>query len=360
MRYLDLQSAKKISKIGLGTSQFGSSYWGYGESYDEKEAHLIVRRAIELGVTLFDTAEIYNSGRSERILGQALGEYRQLVCVATKLWPVLPAARIVRRRAIASAHRLRARHLDLYQVHWPNPVVSDGAIMRGMRSLQADGLIGEVGVSSYSLRRWRTAENALGCRVLSNQVGYSLVARAAELDLLPFAEHNGRVIIAHSPLAQGLLSGRYHRTCESLNRLRAASPAFQPASLDRTRDLLAVLREVADAHGAAPAQIALAWAIRSPAVVAIPGASSVRQLEDNVGAADIDLADDEYLALNTASAQFRPAVPPDARALRPRRQFAALKHSAKGAWYVAQTAWNDGRLRGPARHASSGRSRHDA
>src|SRR6185437_10187211 len=174
MRYLNVDTAKKISKIGLGAWQFGSKDWGYGDSYADNVADAIVGRALELGVTLFDTAEIYGYGRSERILGRALGDKRESIFLATKILPVLPVAPVVEQRAVASANRLKARWLDLYQVHQPNPVVRDGTIMRGMRALQQVGLVGEVGVSNYSLQRWRAAEHALGSRVLSNQVLYSL------------------------------------------------------------------------------------------------------------------------------------------------------------------------------------------
>ena len=310
MRYLSAGTATRISRIGLGTWQFGSREWGYGESYAGQEARAIVRRAVELGVTLFDTAEIYGFGRSERILGEAIGEDRESVFLATKLFPLLPVAPVVEQRAVASANRLGARRIDLYQVHQPNPVVRDGTIMRGMRALQRVGLVSEVGVSNYSLDRWRAAEQALGSRVLSNQVRYSLVDRSPEQDLLPFAESTGHVVIAYSPLAQGLLSGKYDRGNRPANRLRAASPLFLPENLDRAGDLIATLREVADAHSATPAQIALAWVIHRPAVVAIPGASSVGQLESNVAAADIDLTEAEYQALHTAATRFRPVTGP--------------------------------------------------
>ncbi len=311
MRYLNADpdaSVARISRIGLGTWQFGSREWGYGSSYAGQEAHAIVRRALELGVTLFDTAEVYGLGRSERILGQALGEDRESAFLATKILPVLPVAPVVEQRGVASANRLGVRRLDLYQVHQPNPVVRDGTIMRGMRALQRVGLVGEVGVSNYSLDRWRAAERALGQRVLSNQVQYSLAVRAPERDLLPFAETTGHLVIAYSPLAQGLLSGRYHRGHRPANRVRSANPLFLPENLERAGDLIATLREVADAHSATPAQIALAWAIHRPAVVAIPGASSLEQLESNVAAADIDLTDGEYQALSAASARFRPVT----------------------------------------------------
>jgi len=310
MRYLSTVPGKQISKIGLGTWQFGSREWGYGSQYADEVAQAIVRRALELGVTLFDTAEIYGFGRSERILGRALGEDRESVFLATKILPVLPVAPVVEQRAVASANRLGARRLDLYQVHQPNPVVRDGTIMRGMRALQRVGLVGEVGVSNYSLRRWQAAEEALGSPVLSNQVPYSLVARGPEQDLLPYASSNGRVVLAYSPLAQGLLSGRYHPGNLPANRVRAANPLFLPENLERAGELLAVLGEVAAAHSATPAQIALAWVIRHPAVAAIPGASSVEQLEGNVAAAEIDLADDQYQALAEAAARFRPLTGP--------------------------------------------------
>ena len=308
MRYLDIEVAPKISKIGLGTWQFGAREWGYGEGYDSQAAQQIVHRAIDLGVTLFDTAEIYGFGRSERILGEALGERRASVFLATKLFPLIPVAPVVEQRAVASANRLGTRLLDLYQVHQPNPVVRDGTIMRGMNALQRVGLVGEVGVSNYSLQRWQAAEDALGHRVLSNQVQYSLANRAPEDELLPYAASHGRIIIAYSPLAQGLLSGRYDRSSRPANRVRSGNPLFLPENLDRAGELIGVLREVADAHSATPAQIALAWVIRHPAVTAIPGASSVEQLESNVAAAEIDLADDEYETLNAVSGRFQPVT----------------------------------------------------
>jgi aryl-alcohol dehydrogenase-like predicted oxidoreductase len=322
MRYLDVGTTPKISKIGLGAWQF-SREWGYGDAYAERDADAIVQRAIDLGVTLFDTAEAYGFGRSERVLGRALGHRRASVFLATKLFPVLPVAPVVEQRAVASANRLGARRLDLYQVHQPNPLVRDGTTMRGMRALQTVGLVGEVGVSNYSLDRWRAAERALGGRVLSNQVEYSLVHRKPEADLLPYAEAHDRVVIAYSPLGQGLLGGKYDRDHPPANRIRAGNPLFLPENLDRAGDLLGVLREVAAAHDASPAQVALAWAVQHPAVTAIPGASSVGQLESNVAAADLELAADEDAALRAAADRFQPitgrsAIPKLIRARRRR------------------------------------------
>jgi aryl-alcohol dehydrogenase-like predicted oxidoreductase len=311
MRYLDVDTSTPVSVIGLGTWQFGSREWGYGSGYASEEASGIVARALELGVTLFDTAEMYGFGRSERILGEALtaaAASRDDVFLATKIFPVLPVAPVVEQRAVASADRLGVTRLDLYQVHQPNPVVRDSTTMRGMAALRRVGLVGEVGVSNYPLERWRQAEAALGARVLSNQVRYNLVDRRPERDLLPFAAEQGRILIAYSPLAQGLLSGRYDPGHRPTNGVRAMNPLFLPENLERASDLIATLREVAAAHDATPAQVALAWVIRHPRVAAIPGASSVAQLESNVAAADLDLTDAEIASLNEASDAFRPVT----------------------------------------------------
>ncbi|HEY2765475.1 MAG TPA: aldo/keto reductase [Pseudonocardiaceae bacterium] len=308
MRYLDdLGTRTPYSVIGLGTWQFGSWEWGYGERYDSGVARRLVRRAHELGVTLFDTAEMYGFGRSERILGEALdGIDRDRVVIATKIFPVLPIAPVVQQRAVGSARRLGVRRIDLYQVHQPNPLVRDGTTMRGMRALRDIGLIDEVGVSNYSLARWCTAETALGCRVLSNQVHFSLLSREPAEQLVPFAAQTGRVVIAYSPLEQGLLTGRYTVEHRPGNRIRALNPAFLPENLERVAALIGVLRDVADAHDATPSQIALAWVVHHPHVVAIPGASSLEQLEHNAAAADIALSDEEFAALTAAAQAYEP------------------------------------------------------
>jgi aryl-alcohol dehydrogenase-like predicted oxidoreductase len=311
MRYLDLPTAKKWSAIGLGTWQFGSREWGYGHDYasgPDSEAAKIVARALELGVTVFDTAEAYGFGRSERILGEALDRGDAdpaTTVVASKILPVLPVDQVVVQRGTASAARLR-RRIDLYQVHQPNPLIGDGTTMAGMRTLQAANVIDEVGVSNYSLDRWQTAETALGTQVISNQVQYSLVARGPDRELLPYARTAGRAILAYSPLAQGLLSGKFDAQHRPANRVRSLNPLFLPESLRRVTPLIETLRAVADAHDATPSQVALAWTIHHPVVVAIPGASSVAQLESNCAAAEITLAADEYTALTAAAESFRP------------------------------------------------------
>ena len=305
MKYLDVDGIGRVSRIGLGTWQFGSGEWGYGDSYASGIARDIVQRALALGVTLFDTAEVYALGKSERILGEALGDKRSSVALASKIFPIAPFPPVIKQRERASARRLQVDRIPLYQIHQPNPLVPDSVIMPGMRSLLDSGAIGAAGVSNYSLARWQKADAALGRPVISNQVQFSLARPAALEDLVPFAERENRIVIAYSPLAQGLLGGKYG-VDNRPGGVRAANQLFGTENLRRLEPLLQTLGDVATEVGAKPAQVALAWLISLPNVVAIPGASSVEQLEFNVAAADIELSTQSRDALTDAARAFRP------------------------------------------------------
>jgi aryl-alcohol dehydrogenase-like predicted oxidoreductase len=305
MKYLDVDGVGRVSRIGLGTWQFGSREWGYGDSYASGVARDLVQRALTLGVTLFDTAEVYAMGTSERILGEALGDERAKVAVASKIFPIAPFPPVIKQRERASARRLQLDRIPLYQIHQPNPIVPDSVIMPGMRTLLDSGDIGAAGVSNYSLARWQKADAALGRPVISNQVQFSLARADALDDLVPFAERENRIVIAYSPLAQGLLGGKYG-VDNRPGGVRAANALFGTENLRRVEPLLQTLRDVAEQVGAKPAQVALAWLISLPNVVAIPGASSVEQLEFNVAAADIELTADSRDALTKAARAFHP------------------------------------------------------
>ena len=305
MRYIEVHG-NRLSVIGLGTWQFGSKDWGYGAQYADVEAARILERALDLGVNVVDTAEIYGRGNSERIVGKALGDRRKEAFVATKVLPVAPTAGYVEQHGRKSAGRLGIDVIDLYQIHWPNPVVPIAQQMEGMRRLQRAGVVNEVGVSNFGLDRWKAAEAALGSPVLSNQVQYSLVARKPDADLVPYAQANDRLVIAYSPLGMGLLSGRYTSTNPPTGSARLNNPLFLPETLDRVQPLVEAVRRVADAHDATPAQVALAWVVSHSNVVAIPGASSVEQLEANAAAADLELTADEVESLTRASDAFTP------------------------------------------------------
>jgi aryl-alcohol dehydrogenase-like predicted oxidoreductase len=291
----------RVSAIGLGTWQFGTSDWGYGPDYARRIAPALVRRALELGVTLIDTAEVYGNGRSESIVGRALRSAPADAFVATKLNPLFPIAPLVIRQARASRARLGVAAIDLYQVHWPNPLVPVGLQARGLRRVLDAGVARHVGVSNHSLDRWEAMEDALGRPVLSNQVELSLGRSGAIATLLPWAIAHDRLVIAYSPLGQGLLAGHDRPRPNAARRLRRllGSPAHGELT-----ELRAAVTEIADAHGATMAQVALAWLISYPNVIAIPGARTLEQLESNVAAADLQLGADERLHLSNLAADL--------------------------------------------------------
>ena len=313
--------------VGLGTWQFGSREWGYGEAYARDVAPALIRRAVELGITMIDTAEIYGPAHSERIIGEVLPqlpeEARTGLTVATKFMPVAPLEQFVAWQAAGSRRRLGMDALDLYYAHWPNPFVSPRRVMQAVRPLREAGLVRNVGVSNYSLGAWQAAERALKAPVVANQVRFSLLSPAPAETLVPWAAAKGRVVVAYSPLAQGLLSGP--RDDEAAAAARGAADADaaadaappQPSELRRRRLLSSgrlpvdpetvrgALEDIGRAHGATPAQVALAWVIGHPNTIAIPGARTVRQLEQNAEAADLILADAEMAQLTDL---VRPAL----------------------------------------------------
>ena len=306
----------RVSAIGLGTWQFGSKDWGYGDEYAHETAIALVHAALDLGVTLIDTAEIYALGVSETIVGRALEGRREEAFVATKMLPTWPTADRVEEHGRLSALRLCIDAIDLYQLHMPNPLVSLSSQMEGMRRLQDAAIIRNVGVSNFSAKRWAAAEEHLRRPVLSNQVQYSLLHRRPDRANVPYAQAHDRIVIAYSPLAKGLLGGRYDAGNLPTGSARRQDPLCIPENVERATPLIGAVRRVAEAHDATPAQVALAWLIKHPNVVAIPGASSVDQLRRNVEAADLELDDSQIEELTAESDRFTPiSAPATARGL---------------------------------------------
>jgi len=298
VRFVEAGGAR-VSVIGLGTWQFGSSEWGYGRDYNSQVAGEIVRRALDLGINLIDTAEIYGLGRSERIISSAIRGRRDSVFLATKLFPIgLPF--MTGWRARSSLRRLGVDHVDLYQLHWPSPLFPPRSTMPRFRRLVEEGLTRHAGVSNHGLAQWQACERALGGEILSNQVRFSLVHREPERELLPWAQRTGRIVIAYSPLGQGLLSGKYQSAPPA--NFRRFRGDFTSEGRARQAPLIEALRDIAAERGVTAAQVALAWLVRKPNVVAIPGASSVRQLEENAAAADLTLSDGDVSRLDSLSA----------------------------------------------------------
>jgi aryl-alcohol dehydrogenase-like predicted oxidoreductase len=303
MRYIEIEGMR-LSRIGLGTWQFGTREWGYGERYAAVVAPELLRRAAELGITMIDTAEGYGPARSERIIGATLralpSELRDGLVVATKFTPIAPAEPIVAWQVAGSRRRLGMDALDLLYVHWKNPFVSARRVMQAVRPLVESGVVRQAGVSNFSLAAWHEAERTLRVPVVANQVQLSLAAPDPTRDLVPYAAAMGRVVVAYSPLGQGLLAGR-----TDWSGARFSRPQARMASRRRGIDAVqAALREVAAAHGATPAQVALAWVVSHPNTIAIPGARTIEQLEENAAAADLELGGDELERLTAVSLAF--------------------------------------------------------
>lgn len=305
MRYVEA-GGTRVAAIGLGCWQFGSKDWGYGREYAQATAVELVHTALDLGVTLVDTAEVYAHGVSETIVGRALEGRRSEAFVATKVLPTWPTADRVEEHGRLSALRLGVETIDLYQVHWPNPVVPLSSQMEGLRRLQEAGTVRHVGVSNFSARRWAEAERWFGRPVLSNQVQFSLLYPKASRGNVPYAQANDRLVLAYSPLAKGLLGGRYGAGDRPRTSARTMDPLWLPENVERAMPVIDAVRRIAGAHGATPAQVALAWLIARPNVVVIPGASSLDQLRHNVAAAELDLTDAEVEELTAESDRFTP------------------------------------------------------
>jgi aryl-alcohol dehydrogenase-like predicted oxidoreductase len=303
MRYVEIEGMR-LSRIGLGTWQFGTREWGYGEHYATVVAPELLRRAAELGITMIDTAEGYGPARSERIIGETLRslppDARAGLVVATKFTPIAPAEPVVAWQVAGSRRRLGMDALDLLYVHWKNPFVSPRRVMQSVRPLVESGAVRRAGVSNFTLAAWQEAERALRAPVVANQVQLSLASPGPTQDLVPYAAAMGRVVVAYSPLGQGLLAGRSDWSSGRFGRPQARRARRRPG-LDAMQ---AVLAEVATAHGATPAQVALAWVVSHPNTIAIPGARTIEQLEENAAAADLELLDEELARLTEASRAF--------------------------------------------------------
>ncbi len=302
-------------EIGLGTWQWGDQLlWRFGQGYGEadlREAFDVSRAA---GVTLFDTAEVYGLGRSERYLGQFIRATQAQVRIATKFAP-LPwrwTRGALTRALRGSLGRLGAPAVDLYQIHWPAPPVPVATWMDALADVQSMGLVRAVGVSNYNPARTRQAFAALqhhGVPLASNQVRYSLLDRRIEhTGLLALCQELDIRVIAYSPLAQGLLSGKYSpQTPPPGLRGRTAARL-----LARIEPLIAALSAIGAAHCVAgqpktPAQVALNWCV-CKGTLPIPGAKTAAQARQNAGAVDWRLTRAEVAQLDQLSDQVTAAA----------------------------------------------------
>ncbi len=302
-----------VSALGLGTWQWGDTrMWQYGQSYSQQDVETAYRESRAAGITFFDTAEIYGSGVSEKILGGLVRPEHNEVTVATKFapWPYRLTARSLPGALDASLKRLGLVQVDLYQVHWPwgSPIRIE-SLMETMADQVELGKIRAVGVSNYSEKQMRRAHAALAKRGLplaSNQVQYSLLDRRPEQSgVLAACRELDVRLIAYSPLAKGVLTGKYHQEGASVGGARRMSRNFSAKGLQASAPLIKVLAEVGEAHGGkTPAQVALNWLMHQGALP-IPGAKNASQATSNAGALGWNITDEEFERISSASAQVR-------------------------------------------------------
>ena len=299
----------EVAPLGVGTWAWGERrFWSYGKDYGEDDLRAAFDASVAAGVTLFDTAEIYGRGESERLLGEFARAAATPVVVATKFapYPWRFSARALRRALDASLRRLGLARVALYQIHFPYTILSIPALMDALADAVAEGKVGAVGVSNYSGAQMQRAHERLarrGVPLASNQVQYSLLWRQPERDgVLATCQALGVALIAYSPLAQGLLTGKYGPGAARPPDWRRAQPVFREGNLRTIAGLIDLLRGIGQDHGGkTPAQVALNWLICQEGVLPIPGAKNAAQARANAGALGWALTPAEVAALRTAT-----------------------------------------------------------
>jgi aryl-alcohol dehydrogenase-like predicted oxidoreductase len=309
VKFINIGSSKRrVSQIGLGTMQFGSKGWGYGQYFNKKDAIAIIHKAFDVGINLIDTAEIYAWGKSERIIGEAIQDYdREEFIISTKFLPKAIRPSAVVRALKKSLKRLQTDYIDIYLIHFPNPLLPLGRTLNHLEKMAEEGLIRYIGVSNYSKKRLQAAQKKMRTyRIQVNQVNYSLVKSGAEKELIPYAQNEDILIMAYSPLAQGWLSGKYSIEKPIPKGTRRMNRIFTTKNLKRGESLLSTLKEISENHDVTMAQVALNWVTRSPTVTAIPGAKSISQVESNAKSVDFELTKNEVVQIEKAIKEFKP------------------------------------------------------
>ena len=322
MKYKQLgRTGLYVSEICLGTMTFGGSeqagMWRAIGALQQGEVDTVVGRALEAGVNFVDTADVYSFGESERLLGQALknvGANRKDVVIATKVYGEMgprPNDRGASRGHImdsvrTSLERLQTDHIDLYQIHSNDPVTPIDETLRALDDLVRQGLVRYIGVSNW--QAWKIVK-ALGiseargyARFETLQAYYSIAGRDLERELIPMLTSERLGLMVWSPLAGGLLSGKFGPGSNNPEGARRTNFDFPPVDKERAWRCVEVMREVGEAHGVSVARVALAWLLHKPAVMSvIIGAKTLEQLDDNLAAADLVLTSEEVSRLDEVS-----------------------------------------------------------
>lgn len=285
------QSGIRISPIIMGTWQAGKDMW---VGIDDTQTKTAIRAAFDAGITTFDTAEVYGNGHSERILGEAASDFRDRIILATKVFANHLKADQVIKACHRSLQNLKTDVIDLYQIHWPagsfgTRKVPIGETMEALNRLKAEGKIRAIGVSNFSRRQLEEASEY--GRIDSLQPPYSLFWRHVEADAMPYCTENDITILAYSPMAQGLLTGKFAQDHEfEKGDHRAKNRLFKPENYRRVQEALEMLKPLAEGKKISLGQLALAWVISHTGTCAIAGARRAEQIVQNAAAGEITIS----------------------------------------------------------------------
>jgi myo-inositol catabolism protein IolS len=292
-------SQVSVSEIGLGTWGMSGAFWG---AADDAESIRVIHQALDLGVTLVDTAEAYGWGHAEEVVGKALAGRRQRAVIATKAAPnhLEPAEAV--KALEGSLKRLQTDYVDVYFIHWPNPDVPLGATMDAFERLRAEGRIRALGVSNFGAREMDSARQHGIIDVL--QPPYNLLWREVEATTLPYCREHNIGVMPYSGLAQGLLTGALSRNTSFVEGdERRTTVLFQPGTYERALDAVEGLRPIATKYGKSVPQLAIQWLTSRPGVSSpLLGGRTVHEMKENAGSvgwsiAEADVAEIDRLTL---------------------------------------------------------------
>ena len=307
------KSNLEVSALGLGC--MGMSF-GYGPAADKKEMISLLRTAVERGVTFFDTAEVYGPFTNEELVGEALAPFRSQVVIATKFgfapdpnggpgWPALNSRpEHIKEVAEASLKRLKTDVIDLFYQHRVDPNVPIEDVAGAVKDLIAQGKVKHFGLSEAGVQTVRRAHRVQPVAAVQNE--YSLWWTRPEQDLLPALEELGIGFVPYSPLGRGFLTGKIDETTKfDSTDFRNIVPRFTQEARKANQALVDLLSQVAERKKATPAQIALAWLLaKKPWIVPIPGTTKLHRLEENLGAASVELTPDDLRDIHSASSKI--------------------------------------------------------
>lgn len=310
MKTRTLGQGLQVSEIGLGC--MGMSF-GYGEVHETKPMTELIHRAIDLGITFFDTAEVYGPYINEELVGQALKPFKGKVVIATKFgWDIQDGKSVglnsrpeqIRKVAEESLKRLQVEAIDLFYQHRVDPSVPMEDVAGTVKDLIREGKVKHFGLSEAGVEMIRRAHAVQPVTALQSE--YSLFWREPEEQIMPILEELGIGFVPFSPLGKGLLTGKIdENTSFAGNDFRSTVPRFSEENLKKNMVLVDLIQQVAKEKNATPAQVALAWVLaQKPWIVPIPGTTKINRLEENLGAANVELTQEDLKRIDDAMSKI--------------------------------------------------------